>query len=346
VRRGRNGRRWCAAVKGLFLLLAGALAATSWVRAEEPIVLKGQNATIRCLAFSSDGKLLATVEGDRTVRLRDAASGRELSELTVRLLAFSVAFAPDGKNLVMAGLSSVQLWDVATVKMLAEAELASPLRRRLPTFVTFSPDGKVLAALGESGGASLLDAATLKEKFRLDGHKERVMALAFSPDGKTVATGSADKTVSLWDPMTGKERLKIGDFRHAVAGVAFTGDGKSLATVTAAEEVKLWDAATGEKLATIHMGEESPSWVYRVAFAPDGHTLAFTSTDTEGSRIKGILTLWDVTAGRELGALRGPDGAIDWVAFAPDGKRVATVSADGTARLWDLASLLEKKPDK
>ena len=166
---------------------------------KEQATLKGHTGPVGSVAFSPDGKTLASV-GYEEIKLWDVATGKEQATL----LGSSVAFSPDGKTLAL-GVESfpggeIGLWDLATgTKPAAFKNATDPKEVSAVTSVAFSPDGKTLASGNTDGTVTLLDVATGKVLATLKGHTQRVRSVAFSPDGKTLASGSDDQTVKLWD---------------------------------------------------------------------------------------------------------------------------------------------------
>jgi WD40 repeat protein len=196
----------------------------------------------------------------------------------------------------------------------------------LVSSLAYSPDGKLLAAVGAGRALTLWDAVTGKE-VRWFPNINQPIGLAFSPDGKLLAT-TDNPFCYLWDVATGKEVRRLKGHGNVVRGVAFSPDGKLAATAGADGTVRLWDPATGEERRRIdcRSGE-----VCRLAYSPDGKWIASTSMD-------GTIHLWDPATGEERRQLRGHDKAFWSVAFSRDGKRLATSSDDGTVRLWDVAT--------
>ncbi len=290
---------------------------------KELLTLRGRSASIDRLVFSPDAKRLASVSSDRImvrnkdgmggyyennnvrVKVWDVQTGQKLHEMIVNNPLNSLAFSPDGKQLVASDSDGVRVWDV------------QPLAFVAGTVATFSlsQDGKRLATASLSGerkevvDLQVWDAQTGQQLltlkglvgFRLGGK----MRLAFSPDGKRLA-GVVSKMAKVWDAHTGQELVTIEGEYLAISGIAFSPDGNKLALYS-----KLWDAHTGQELLTLKNAGVG------MAFSQDGTRLVGSGSEGQG---KEKTIVWDARTGEELVVRQG---TYLGVAFSPDGKRLA-----------------------
>jgi RNA polymerase sigma factor (sigma-70 family) len=271
-------------------------------------------------AFAPDGKIVASVAGDQTLRLWDVPTGKELRRFEGPKLETAV-FSPDGAILAYSDGPSIRLWEVATGKE----------RRRLQGHrdgvwaLAFSPRGDTLASGGEDHSVRLWDVATGQEIRQYHGHAGLVSSVSFSPDGATLVSAGLDGTIRVWDVGSGRELRRCGRAGLAPAGdpirltAALSPDGKTLASAGEESAVSLWDAASGEGL---HRCGGHQASVNALAFAPDGRALTSAGYD-------GTVLISGVTTGKEIHRRSHPErGSMPPTAFSLDGKTVAWVRED------------------
>jgi len=316
-----------------------------------PLVLRGHNSGINNVAFSADGKLLASGGNDQQVIVWDWTKGdiaQVLSGYTHN--GVRVAFSRDGRRLACAQfrvtfnqwldrrrgfVGAIEIRDLTTGQTHVPSGL--PVGGRT---VLFSPNGRQLAVPVYDKGHTtvmIVDHNTGEPVWTLDSQAS-IMSIAFSPDGHRFAAGCGDDTIRLWDLSTGQELGSLKGHRDLVKGVSFSPDGNTLVSGSDDHTLRIWDLSTQK---TVHVLAGHTRDVTSVAFSPTGGRIASSSDDR-------TVKVWDSHDGRLLFTLNGHGEAVADVAFTPDGRHLASCSQTlprgselGEIRVWDATTAPE-----
>lgn len=315
------------------------------------------------------------MEADRTLKIWDAVTGEELHTYSAHDGGGrAVAWSSDGRVVFSGGMDGhVKSWParIPSAVRVLQGHAAAVLR------VAFSPDGKRIASSSGQGESYQAEGSRPDNSVRiwdlqsgsavvLDDHQNAVLALDWSRDGRFIASGGVDGTVRISDPATGATQRVIAGFNGLVRSVAFSPDG-TLIGGAVRDTLMFWKVADGSVHQRMAMDEE----LVTVDFSPDdewmmtastsgriilrewasgkdrsfqtasGLTGAWFSPDSTlvaTGHENGTIRLWELSTGRPIGTMTGPQRPVHWADFSPDGERLASCTTDMMLKIWDVRS--------
>lgn len=302
---------------------------------DSSITLTGHADRVKAIAFSPDGKMMASGSADQTIKLWDCDTGSELKTLKGHSrFVTTVAFSPDGSMLASGSVDrAIRIWNVSTAE---EIRVLLGHTADLTT-VIFSPDGKLLASSSWDKTIRLWDIDSGKELFILSGHTGVVNTVAFSPDGQIIASGSTDKNIKLWNVATGEEIKTLSGHSDWINVLTFVPNTTTLFSGAdnskgGNDEIRMWDISTYKEIELTKCS--CTDSVITMAFSSDGRILATGSGDTGGNDDN--FRLWDIQQNKEIVMpLYGHKNySIRAISFAQEGKILVAGAEGSTIRLW------------
>ena len=279
---------------------------------------------ILTLAWSRNGRLLASGGMDSVIRLWDAERGTLLQELHGhRDQVCMLAFAPD--TVLLASGSSdrtVKFWEVGTGTCLTTLEGHTSS----VTGLAWAPDGRTLASASYDTTIRLWDRKAGQCRHILQGHRDAATQLAFLPREDRLLSVSADRTLRSWDVQSGQHVRTIQGYALALFALAWSPDGRFLLSGSSDATTTLWEVSTRTGVRVLRGHRQK---VGAVAWSRAGNRIASGSSDQ-------TVRLWDAQTGACTHILQGHTGLVSSVDWSPDGSFLASGGYDRTVRVWDL----------
>jgi WD40 repeat protein len=291
------------------------------------------------IAWSPDGKKIASASADKTVQVWNATSKTPTLIYRNHARAVSaVAWSPDGSRIVSGSWdTTVQVWNVQTGRKLLTYRGFS----KEVSCVAWSPDGKYIACGSWDTTVQIRQADSGSRPYTFSGHSGPVHAVAWSPtissspleDGRRIASASGaavdadvDNTVQIWNALTGDDLLIYRDHFYFVNAVAWSPDGKKIASASADTNVQVWNVANGSNILT-YRGHTNK--VNAVAWSPNGKHIASAGDDR-------TVQIWDATTAEIIFTYQGHTKEVSCVAWSPNGTRIASAGYDATVHVWKV----------
>ncbi len=289
------------------------------------------------VAYSRNGKQIASGNRDHSVRLWDAQTGDLLHTLNGHTHpVYSVRYSPNGEQIASYGEDGiVRLWDAQP----GQSKHTANGHTKQVYSAVYSPTREQIASCSMDNTVRLWDAQSGQLLHTLSGHTEVVWSMTYSPDGEQLASCSFDASIRLWDAQTGRLIRTLTGHNDKVYSVVYSLDGKQIASGSYDNTVRLWDTQTGELIRTL---TGHTNWVEQVRYSPNGKQIASRPYGDNGK-----IRLWDAESGQLSYTLSKPSGTYwdpmaspyiwDFV-YSPNGDHIAFCAEDGTVQLFDAQS--------
>ncbi|KAF9460309.1 WD40-repeat-containing domain protein [Collybia nuda] len=303
-------------------------------------VLGGHKEAVFSVKFSSDGEMILSGSGDKTIRLWNSKSGQDIiPPITGHTGDINdVAFSLDGKYIISGSDdNTVRIWSTETGQ-----PIGVPFKGHSDcvTSIALSPDGKYVVSGSHDKSIKILDinSGQAVDFGKFEGHASEICAIDFSPDGKYIASGSNDGMVHVWGAKTGLPiHTPFKGHAHGVSSVAISPDSNTVASGSIDGTIRIWDIKTGDLAAgPFQRHDFGNHQINSIAFSPDGKSIVSGIDDK-------TIYVWDVSKGCIVaGPFEGHTASVMAVAYSPDGKLIVSGSDDAKIMVWDATPMVEE----
>lgn len=310
----------------LILSIILVLIARTYLFSQEKFT-KWQDKPLIGVLFSPDGKNLASVGSDKTIKIWSVDNGNLINTLYDNVSGeVAISYSPDGKKIVSGSWDKdVKVWDVESGKVISRFVAHDKSLRT----VSYHPNGKYIASAGWDKDILVWYEPTGLLLKKLTGHNQCVRAIEYSPCGKFIASGGYDLYLRIHDVASGNIIFQEKGHKYPIEALSYSPDGKYIATGGNDNYLKIWNVNTKSVYKTL-IGHTDA--VYTVNFSPDGKYLASAGNDNS-------IKIWDIEKGINIMTFKGHTLTVKSVAFSPNGKLIVSTGADKTIRVWDVSSL-------
>lgn len=285
---------------------------------------RGHPNYVAAVAWSPDGKRIASGSGDRSVQVWDATTGRNVIVYSGHHnVPYGVAWSHAG-TLIASGSAddTVQIWSPLTGG--PQALLTYRGHTNTINAVAWSPDDTRIASASYDNTVQVWDATSTQTLYIFRGHTKPVWGVTWSRDGTRIASASYDNTVKVWDAANGDHSFTYGKHKDRVHSVVWSPDGRYIASGSFDMTVQVWDAVTGNEVFTNHGHQDA---VRAVVWSHDGQRIASGSADR-------TVQVWDALTGNHAFTYRGHTAVVNSVAWSHDGQHIASGGNDSTVQVW------------
>jgi WD40 repeat protein/tRNA A-37 threonylcarbamoyl transferase component Bud32 len=316
-----GGIIWLTALRGPIPGSVPATTATPLPLGTTLYIYHGHADQVFAVAWSPDGKRIASGSRDTTVQVWDVANGGHVYTYPGHTdSVLSVTWSPDGKRIASASWDkTVQVWNAIDG---SNAYTYKGHTDSVPS-VAWSPDGKRIASASYDKTVQVWNATDGSHIYTYTGHSGIVMSVAWSPDGKHIASTAFDMTVQVWDATDGSNTYTYTGHTGPVLSVAWSPNGKHVASASYDNTVSMWEVTNGSH--RTYQGHSDQ--VCSVAWSPDSKRVASGSYDK-------TVRVWNAVDSSQISTYRGHSNPVASVAWSPDGKRIASASWDKTVQIW------------
>ncbi|ETO29132.1 NB-ARC domain-containing protein [Reticulomyxa filosa] len=292
----------------------------------EYAALEGHLNDILEVQFSPDGTKIVSCSRDKTIRIWDASSGRQLQLLEGHTAEVNtVQFSPDGSKIVSCSRDkTLRMWNVSSGQQIQIWKEHSGSVK----VAQFSHNGAKIVSCSQDKTIRIWDVLSGKRVQILEGHSGIVQTVRFSPDDSKIVSCSWDKTIRIWNAFSGEQIQILEGHLDVITDALFSSNGSMIISYSEDKIIRIWDVLSGRQIQILegHSGR-----IKAIQLLPENSKLLSCSDDK-------TIRIWDLLSGKQIQILEGHSDSVSAAKFSPDGSRIVSGSRDRTIRIWDVSS--------